>query len=141
MTPTVQKSTPTKHWAPDTPHDSGHLPDMHWHHTGVEAMFALSEAVTNSFSVESGPVVIPPVSPEQMTKAIQIVEEKEGEGGSDLLMQAVDLFHSDSRNPIAYLAFSKKEMKSIWLHCELDQVASSDDTHCIKVHPYKTLGP
>jgi len=48
---------------------------------GVEAMFALSEAVTNSFSVESDPVVLPPASPEQMTKAIQIVEEEEGEGG------------------------------------------------------------
>ena len=53
-----------------------------------------------------------------MTKAIQIVEEEEGQGGSDLLMQAVELFCSDSRNPIAYLAFSKKEMRSIWLHCE-----------------------
>jgi len=67
--------------------------------------------------------VILPASPEKMTKAIQIVKEEEGEGGSDLLMQAVDLFHSDSRNPIAYLAFSKKEMRSIWLHHELDQVA------------------
>jgi len=38
-------------------------------------------------------------------------------------MQAMDLFCSDSRNPIAYLAFSKKEMRSIWLHHELDQVA------------------
>jgi len=59
MTPTVQKSAPTKCQAPDTPHDSGHLPDMCQPHKGVEAMFALSEAITNSFSVESGPVVLP----------------------------------------------------------------------------------
>jgi len=44
-------------------------------------MFTLSEAVTNSVSVESGPVVLLPASPERMTKAIQIVEEEEGEGG------------------------------------------------------------
>ena len=103
-------------------HDSGHLPDMHQHHTGAEGLFALSEAMTNSFSVEGGPVAFLPASPERMTKAIQIIKEEEGQGGSDLLMQAVDLFCSDSRNPIAYLDFSK-EMRSIWIHCELDQVA------------------
>jgi len=60
-----------------------------------------------------------------MTKAIWLVEEEEGQGGSDVLMKAVDLFHSDPRNPIAYLAFSKKEMRSTWLHHELDQVAQN----------------
>ena len=58
-----------------------------------------------------------------MTKAIQLVEEEEGQGGSDVLMKAVDLFRSDPRIPISYLAFSKKEMRSIWIHRELDQVA------------------
>ena len=86
-------------------------------------MFAMSEAMTNSFSDESGPMVLPPTSPERMTKAIQIVEEEAGQGGSDLLMQAVDLFRSDPRNPIEYLAFSKKEMRSIWLHHEVYQGA------------------
>src|SRR5882672_7872311 len=70
MTPTIQKSAPRKCWAPDMPHDSGCLPDMCWCHTGVEAMCAMSEAMNNSFSAESGPVVIPPASPEQMTKAM-----------------------------------------------------------------------
>src|SRR5882724_11515533 len=104
------------------PHDSGHLHDKHQCHTGVEAMFAMSEAVMKGIAGESGPEVVPPASPEWMTKAIQLVEEEEGQGGSDVLMQAVDLFHSDPRNPIAYLAFSKKEM-SIWLHQVLDKVA------------------
>jgi len=37
--------------------------------------------------------------PEQKNKAIQLVEEEEGQGGSDVLMKAVDLFCSDPRNP------------------------------------------
>ena len=86
-------------------------------------MFAMSEAVMKGFAGGSGPEVVPPASPERMTKAIQLVEEEEGQCGSDVLMQAVDLFRSDPRNPIAYLAFSKKEMRSIWLHRELAQVA------------------
>ena len=57
-----------------------------------------------------------------MTKVIKLMEEEEGQGGSDV-MQAVDLFCSDPRNAIAYLAFSKKEMRSIWIHHELYQVA------------------
>ena len=88
-------------------------------------MFAMSEAVSRSFSGGSDPAILPSASPEQMTKAIQLVEEEEGWGGSDVLMKAVDLFHSDPRNPIAYLAFSKKEMRSTWLHHELDQVAQN----------------
>jgi len=55
-----------------------------------------------------------------MTKVIKLMEEEEGQGGSDVLMKTVDLFCSDPRNPIAYLAFSK-EMRSTWLHCELVQ--------------------
>ena len=120
MTP---KSAPGKCRAPDTPRDSGHLPDKHRCCTGVEAMFAMSEAVMKGFAGGSGPEVVPPASPERMTKAIQLVEEEEGQCGSDVLMQAVDLFRSDPRNPIAYLALSKKEMRSIWLHRELAQVA------------------
>ena len=87
-------------------------------------MFSMSEAVAKSFPGGSGPLVFLPASPERMTKAIQIMEEEEGQGGSDVLMQAVDLFLSDSRNPIAYLAFSK-EMRSTWLHRELGQVAQN----------------
>jgi len=86
-------------------------------------MFSMSEAVMKGFAGGSGPEVVPPASPERMTKAIQLVEEEEGQCGSDVLMQAVDLFRSDPRNPIAYLALSKKEMRSIWLHRELAQVA------------------
>ena len=41
------------------------------------------------------------------------MEEEKSQGGSDVLMKAVDIFHSDPRNPIAYLDFSKKEMRSI----------------------------
>jgi len=85
----------------------------------------MSEAVSRSFSGGSDPAILPSASPEQMTKAIWLVEEEEGQGGSDVLMKAVDLFHSDPRNPIAYLAFSKKEMRSTWLHHELDQVAQN----------------
>ena len=38
-------------------------------------------------------------------------------------MNAVDLFHCDPRYPIAYLAFNKKEMRSMWLHCQLRKAA------------------
>jgi len=120
MTP---KSALGKRRAPDTPRDSGHLPDKLQCRTGVEEMFAMSKAVMKGFAGGSGPEVVPPASPEWLTKAIQLVEEEEGQCGSDVLMQAVDLFHSDPRNPIAYLDFSKKEMRSIWLHRELAQVA------------------
>jgi len=60
-----------------------------------------------------------------MTQAIKLVEEEEGQGGSDVLMKAVDLFSGDPRNPIAYLSFSKKEIRSTWLHHEPDQVAQN----------------
>jgi len=56
-----------------------------------------------------------------MTKAIQIVGKRRT-GGSDLLMQAV-IYSTVTLETIAYLAFSKKEMRSIWLHHKLDQVA------------------
>jgi len=88
-------------------------------------MFAMSEAVSRSFSGGSDPAILPLASPERMTKAIRLVEEEEVQGGADVLMKAVDLFCSDPRNPIAYLAFSKKEMRSTWLHRELDQVAQN----------------
>jgi len=83
------------------------------------------EAVSRSFSGESGPAILLQGSPEQTTKAIWLVEEEEGQGGSDVCMKAVDLFCSDPRKHIAYLAFSKKEMRSTWLHCKLDQVAQN----------------
>jgi len=73
---------------------------------GIDAM---SDAVTKSLSGGSGMALLPPASPEQMTQAIKLVEEEEGQGGSDVLMKSVDLFHSDPRNPTAYLDFSKKE--------------------------------
>ena len=93
MTPTFKKSAPRKHQAPEMPQSSGCLPDKHWCQTGVDAMFAMSEAVSLSFSGGSDPAILPLASPERMTnKAIWLVEEEEGQGGSDELMKAVDLF-------------------------------------------------
>ena len=58
-------------------------------------MFAMSEAVMKGFAGGSGPEVVLPASPEQMTKAIQLVEEEEGQCGSDscrlLIYSAVTL--------------------------------------------------
>ena len=65
-------------------------------------MFAMSKAVSRSFSGGSDPAILLSAFPEQKNKAIQLVEEEEGQGGSDVLMKAVDLFCSDPRNPIAY---------------------------------------
>src|SRR5882724_3514930 len=124
MTPTFQKLAPRKCQAPETPWSSGRLPDKHQCQTDVDAIFVMSKAVSRSFSGGSDPAILPSASPEQMTKAIWLVEEEEGQGGSNVLMKAADLFHSDPRNPIAYLAFSK-EMRSTWLHHELDQVAQN----------------
>ena len=64
--------------------------------------------------------MLPPMSPECLTQAIQLVEDEEGEYGMDVLMKAADLFERDTRTPIAYLAFTKREMCSTWLHCRLD---------------------
>ena len=54
---------------------------------------------------------------------IKLVEDKEGDNGVDMMMKAADLFKKDTRTPIAYLAFTKRELCSTWLHHMLDQVA------------------
>jgi len=38
-------------------------------------------------------------------------------------MDAVELFHCDPRNTIAYLAFSQRQMRSTWLHHQLRKAA------------------
>jgi len=62
-------------------------------------MFSMYEAVMKSFSCGSGPAVFLPASLEWMTKAIQLMEKEEGQGGSDVLMQAVDLICSGPKTP------------------------------------------
>jgi len=51
------------------------------------------------------------------------VEAEEEDYGPESLMSAVDLFHHDPKYPITYLAFNKKEMRSMWLHRELRKAA------------------
>jgi len=48
------------------------------------------------------------------------VEDEEGEYGMDVLRKAANLFERDTRTPISYLALTKREMHSTWLHCRLD---------------------
>src|SRR5882672_8310598 len=89
-------------------------------------MYALSEAVhsmSGAFASGSTSSVLPPASPERFTRAIQLVEAEEGESGPDSLMEAVELFHRDPGNPIAYLAFSQRQMRSTWLHHQLSKAA------------------
>jgi len=64
-------------------------------------------------------------SPECLTKAIKLVEDEEGEMGMESVMLAVDLFQCDCKAPIAYLAFSKMEMRRAWLHCQLAQTTQN----------------
>src|SRR5882724_13074981 len=88
-----------------------------------DALFALSNAVHTMNNVHvsvAGPSMLPPMSPECLTQAIQLVEDEEGEYGMDVLMKVADLFERDTRTPIAYLAFTKREMCSTWLHHRLD---------------------
>jgi len=89
-------------------------------------LFALSEAVHSMNEVHSlvaGPPSLPPTSPECLAQAIQLVEDEEGDHGMDVMMRAADLFENDTKTPIAYLAFTKREMHSKWLHHRLGQGA------------------
>jgi len=89
-------------------------------------MYALLEAVhgmSGAFASGSTSSVLLPASLEHLTRAIQLVEAEEGESGPDSLMEAVELFHRDPRNPIAYLAFSQRQMRSTWLHHQLSKAA------------------
>ena len=92
-------------------------------------LYAISDAVQSMSaphvvqSLTGGPSLLPPTSPERLTRAIQLVEGEEGDMGADILMRAVDLFEQDSRAPIAYLAFEKRGLHSTWLHRRLDRVA------------------
>ena len=58
-----------------------------------------------------------------ITRAYQVVEAEEEDYGPESLMSAVNLFHCDPKNPITYLAFNKKEMRSMWLQRELRKAA------------------
>jgi len=62
---------------------------------------------------------LPPASPDHLMRAIQVVESEEGEYGLESILNAVDPFHRDPRYHIAYLAFNKKVMRSLWLHHQL----------------------
>ena len=82
--------------------------------TGVDAFYALSEAVAKSTPA------LPPgglTSPERMTKAISLVEDEEEDMGTEVMMQAVELFQRDHKATIAYLAFKRKESRRVWLDC------------------------
>ena len=106
--------------------NSGCKTDKHQCRSGPGAMYALSDTVqsmSGAFASGSTASVLPPASPEYLTRAIQVVEAEEGEYGLESLMNAVDLFHSDPRYPIAYLAFNRQEMRSTWLHCQLSKAA------------------
>ena len=115
-----------KRVAADTPRDSGRQPDKCRRRTGTDALFALSDVVQTMNDVHmsvAGPSALPPTSPEHLAQAIRLVEDEEGECGMDVLMKAADLFERDTRTPIAYLAFTKREMRSTWLHRRLDRGA------------------
>src|SRR5882724_2807800 len=88
--------------AADTPCHSGHETDRHWHWSGADALYAISEAV-HSMSVPhlltGGPSVLLPTSPECLMWAIKLVEVEEGDLGAETLMQVVDHFEQDSRAP------------------------------------------
>ena len=106
----------------EQPHDSGQKQCLCC--LGVEAMYALLEAVhsmSGAFASGSTSSVLPPGSLECLTRAIQLVEAEEGRCGLDFVMDAVELFHCDPRNPIAYLAFSQRQMRSTWLHHPTEQ--------------------
>ena len=121
--PPAQPSKVRKRVGTDTPRDSGHQPDKHRHRTGTDALFALSNAVHTMNNVHvsvAGPSVLPPTSPERLSQAIRLVEDEEGEYGMDVLMKVTYLFERDTRTPIAYLAFTKREVHSTWLHHRLD---------------------
>ena len=51
------------------------------------------------------------------------MEDEEGDHGMDVMMRAADLFEKETRTPIAYLAFTKREMHSTWLHRRLGRGA------------------
>jgi len=124
--------------AADTPRHSGRKPDRRRRRSGADALYAISEAV-HSMSVPhpstSGPSILPPTSPECLTRAIKLVEVEEGDLGVETLMKAVDLFEKDSRAPIAYLAFEKRGMRSTWLHRRLDRVAQESALMDLSVFP------
>jgi len=125
-TPPAWPSKRGKWVATDTPRDSSHQPDKCQRCMGTDTLFALSEAVHSMNKVHSlvyGPPSLPPTFPECLTQAIRIVEDEEGDQGMDVMMRAADLFDKDTRTIIAYLAFTKREMRSTWLHCRLGQVA------------------
>jgi len=127
VTPANLTSKTGKRQAKELPCDSGRKPDKHQCRSGAEGLFSLSQAVesmASAFASGSGASETPAAiltSPECLTKAIQLVEEEEADWGSESLMQAVDLFQHDPRTPIAYLAFTKKELRSMWLHHQLAQ--------------------
>src|SRR5882724_13502361 len=76
--------------------------------------------MNNVYMSVAGPSALPHTSPEHLAQAIRLVEDEEGEYGMDVLMKAADLCERDTRTPIAYLAFTKREMHSTWLHHRLD---------------------
>ena len=106
--------------------DSGHKTDKRQRRSGLGAMYALSDAVqsmSGAFASGSTASVLPPASPEYLTRAIQVVEAEQGEHGPESLMDAVDIFHRDPSYAIAYLAFNEKEMRSTWLQHQLRKAA------------------
>jgi len=117
----------SKRGATEFPRDSGCKPDKHQHSSGADGLFAISAAMQSmsgafaSGSGASGPAAAILSSPECLTQAIQLVEVEEADWGSESLMQAVDLFQRDPRTPISYLAFTKRELQSMWLHRQLAQ--------------------
>ena len=110
-------------------HDSGQKPVKHQRCLGAGAMYALSDAVqsmSGAFVSESTSSALLPASTDCITRAIQVVEAEEEEYGPESLMSAVDLFYHDPKYPITYLAFNKKEMRSMWFHRELRKAADWD---------------
>ena len=91
-TPLPNESRQSKHRLITEPQDSGCKVTKHVRHTGVDALYALSEAVVKSMPA------LPPgglTSPECMTEAISLVEGEEEDMGTEAMMQAVELFQWD----------------------------------------------
>ena len=89
-------------------------------------MYALSDAMqsmSGEFVSGSTSSAQLPASTDCITRAIWVVEAEAEDYGLESLMSAVDLFHCDPKYPITYLAFNKKEMRSMWLHRELRKAA------------------